>query len=184
VDGPADDELMARAAKGDGRAFQTLARRHTAGALRVARRILGNEAVAEEIVQDAFLRVWVNAPRWRPSAAFRTWLYRVVINLCLNAKRRPADLPLTAAGDPPDPTGDAGSALELRQRDRMLAAAIDALPARQRAAIVLTYQEGLGNAEVAAVLDTSVSGIETLLVRARRALRAALGGEASGGEFV
>ena len=65
--------------------------------------------------------------------------------------------------------------LEQRERDRRLAAAIDALPARQRAAIVLTYQEGLGNAEAAAVLDTSVSGVETLLVRAKRALRAALG---------
>jgi RNA polymerase sigma-70 factor (ECF subfamily) len=65
----------------------------------------------------------------------------------------------------------------LRQRDQTLAAAIDALPTRQRAAIVLTYQEGLGNAEVAAVLEASVSGVEALLVRARRALRAAIGGE-------
>ena len=59
-------------------------------------------------MQDAFLRVWVNAPRWRPQAAFRTWLYRVVINLCLNARRRPAELPLGAAGDPADPAGNAG----------------------------------------------------------------------------
>ena len=108
---------------------------------------------------------------------FRTWLYRIVINLCLNANRRPADLPLAAAGDPADPAPDAGAALELAERDRRLAAAIDALPARQRAAIVLTYQEGLSNAEVAAVLDVSVSGIETLLVRAKRALRAAFGDE-------
>jgi RNA polymerase sigma-70 factor (ECF subfamily) len=167
---------MARVAKGDGRAFQTLARRHTAGALRLARRILGNDALAEEIVQDAFLKVWVYAPRWRPQAAFHTWLYRVVVNLCLNARRRPADLALGAVAEPVDPN-DAGSALERRERDRLLAAAIDALPARQRAAIVLTYQEGLGNAEAASVLDTSVSGVETLLVRAKRALRATLGGE-------
>ena len=63
----------------------------------------------------------------------------------------------------------------MRERDRRLAAAIDALPERQRAAIVLTYQEGLSNAEAAAVLDTSVSGVETLLVRAKRALRTRLG---------
>jgi RNA polymerase sigma-70 factor (ECF subfamily) len=176
MDGPADDVLMVRAAKGDGRAFQILAQRHAAGALRVARRILRNEALAEEIVQDAFLRVWINAPRWRPQAQFRTWLYRIVFNLCLNAQRRPRDLPLAAAGDPADPA-DAGAALERRQRDQQLAAAIDALPPRQRVAIVLTYQEGLGNAEVAAVLDASVSGVEALLVRAKRALRAALGGE-------
>jgi RNA polymerase sigma-70 factor (ECF subfamily) len=175
MDGPPDHDLMARAAQGDERAFRELARRHAGSALRLARRILGSEALAEEIVQDAFLRVWTNAPRWRPEAAFRTWLYRVVINLCLNAKRRPADLPLAAAGVPADPAPDAGAALEQRERDQLLAAAIDRLPARQRAAIVLTYQEGLGNAEAAAVLGMSISGIETLLVRARRSLREAFG---------
>jgi RNA polymerase sigma-70 factor (ECF subfamily) len=175
MDGPPDHDLMARAAQGDERAFRELARRHAAGALRLARRILGSEAHAEEIVQDAFLRVWINAPRWRPEAAFRTWLYRIVINLCLNAKRRPTDLPLAAAGDPVDPAPDAGAALELRERDEQLAAAIDRLPPRQRAAIVLTYQEGLGNAEAAAVLGTSVSSVETLLVRARQSLREAFG---------
>jgi RNA polymerase sigma-70 factor (ECF subfamily) len=175
MDGPADHDLMARVAQGDRRAFQTLARRHSARTLGLARRILGSEALAEEIVQDAWLRVWINAPRWRPEAAFRTWLYRIVLNLCLNTKRRPPEVPLVAAGDPSDPAPDPRAALEMRERDLRLAAAIDALPDRQRAAIVLTYQEGIGNAEAAAVLDTSVSGIETLLVRAKRALRATLG---------
>ena len=173
MDGPADHDLMARTARGDAGAFQMLTRRHAGRALAVARRILGNETLAEEIVQDAFLRVWINAPRWRPEAAFRTWLYRIVVNLCLNAKRRLPDLPLEAVGDVIDPATAADARLETGERDRFLAAAIDALPERQRAAIVLTYQEGLGNADVAAVLDTSVSAIETLLVRAKRALRAA-----------
>jgi RNA polymerase sigma-70 factor, ECF subfamily len=169
-----DHDLMARVARGDERALRVLARRHAAGALRLARRILGSEALAEEIVQEALWRVWRAAPRWRPDAAFRTWFYRVVTNLCLNARRRPAELPLNAAGDPVDPAPDAAAALEAGERDRRLAAAIDALPPRQRAAIVLTYQEGLGNAEAASVLDTSIPGIETLLVRAKRALRVAL----------
>ena len=174
MDGPPDHDLMARAAQGDERAFRELARRHAAGALRLARRNLGREALAEEIVQDAFLRVWINAPRWRPDAAFRTWLYRVVVNLCLNARRRVGNLPLDAADHVADPGPAPDAQLEARERDRRIAAAVDALPVRQRAAIVLTYQEGLSNADVAAVLDTSVSGVETLLVRARRALRAAL----------
>lgn len=165
---------MARAAQGDERAFRVLAQRHAARALALARRMLGSEALAEEMVQDALLRVWINAPRWRPEAEFRTWLYRVVVNLCLNAKRRAAELPLDAAGHVADAAPSADVQLETRERDRHLAAAIDRLPARQRAAIVLTYQEGLGNADVAAVLDTSVSGVETLLVRAKRALRSAL----------
>jgi RNA polymerase sigma-70 factor (ECF subfamily) len=175
MDGPSDHDLMARTAQGDGRAFRTLAGRHAGRALRLARRILRNEALAEDIVQDALLRVWTNAPRWRPEAAFRTWLYRVVVNLCLNAKRRAGDLPLEAAGQVADPAAAADTQLEARERDQRLAAAIGALPERQRAAIVLSYQEGLGNAEVAAVLDTTVSGVETLLVRAKRALRTSLG---------
>lgn len=174
MDGPADHDLMARAAQGDARAFRTLAQRHAGRALGLARRILGNEAAAEEIVQDALLRVWTSAPRWRPEAAFRTWLYRIVVNLCLNAKRRAPDLPLDAAGDVADPALGADAKLEAAERDRELADAIAALPERQRAAIVLTYQEGLSNAEVAAVLDTSVSSVETLLVRAKRALRGTL----------
>lgn len=179
MEGPADHELMALVARGDSQAFRLLSLRHVRAALALARRIVGNDAVAEDLVQEAFLRVWVNAPRWRPEAAFRTWLYRIVINLCLNETRRPSTLPLGAAGDPPDPALHAESELAARERDRLVAAAIDALPARQRAAIVLTYHQGLSNAEAADALDTSVSGIETLLVRAKRALRAALGADAS-----
>ena len=175
MEGPSDHDLMARTAQGDRRAFQTLAQRHAGRAFGLARRMLGNGAIAEEIVQDALLRVWTNAPRWRPEAAFRTWLYRVVVNLCLNARRRAPDLPLDAAADVVDTAPAADAQLETRERDRRLAAAVDALPGRQRIAIVLSYQEGLSNAEAAAVLDTSVSGVETLLVRAKRTLREALG---------
>jgi RNA polymerase sigma-70 factor, ECF subfamily len=174
MDGPSDHELMARAGQGDGSAFQALARRHAGRAVALARRILRNDALAEEIAQDALLRVWINAPRWRPEAAFRTWLYRIVVNLCLNAKRRPEPLPLDAADHVADPAPQADVQLEQRERDRRLAVAIDALPDRQRAAIVLTYQEGLGNAEAAAVLDVSLSGLEALLVRAKRTLRTTL----------
>jgi RNA polymerase sigma-70 factor (ECF subfamily) len=176
MDGPSDHDLMARVAQGDGRAFQTLARRHAGKAVGLARRMLGSDALAEDIVQDALLRVWVNAPRWRPEAQFRTWLYRIVINACLNAKRRPEPLPIDAAGGVADPSPGAETALEERERDRALNVAIDALPARQRAAIVLTYQDDLSNADAASVLGTSVSGLEALLVRARRTLREALSG--------
>src|SRR4051795_11564594 len=115
MDGLPDQDLMARAAKGDERAFRTLSERHAGAALRLARRILGNEAAAEDVVQDALLRVWTNAPRWRPEAAFRTWLYRIVVNLCLNAKRRRPDLPLAAGEHIADPATAADAELEARE---------------------------------------------------------------------
>jgi RNA polymerase sigma-70 factor (ECF subfamily) len=162
---------MARIALADQGAFRLLARRYAGRAAGLSLRVTGNAADAEEIAQEALLRVWVNAPAWRPTAAFRTWFYRVVLNLCLNRRRRKPFLPLDQAGDPADPAADPHMEVERSETDRRIAAAIAELPERQRAAIVLTYQEELSNADAAAALETTVSGIETLLVRARRALR-------------
>ena len=175
MDEPSDEELMLRVAAGDAAAFRTLARRCIPQAVGLARRMLGNTADAEEVAQEAMLRVWVNAPRWRPQARFRTWLYRVVVNLCLNRKRRAPFASLEEAGEVADSRPDAAAMLERDERDRAIAAAIDRLPERQRAAIVLTFHEGLSNAEAAAVLGTTRSAIETLLVRAKQSLRRQLG---------
>ena len=172
MEGAPDSDLMARIAAGDATAFRILSRRHAPRMLAIARRIVGSGA--DDVVQEALLRVWTHAPRWRATAQLRTWLYRIVVNLCLDEKRRPQPVPLEAAGDIMDSQTDAAADLEARERDARLAAVIDTLPPRQRAAIVLTYQEGLANAEAAAVLETSVGGIETLLVRAKRTLRATL----------
>jgi RNA polymerase sigma-70 factor (ECF subfamily) len=145
-------------------------------AVGLARRILGNAADAEDVAQEAMLRVWTHAPRWQPLAAFKTWLTRVVVNLCLDRKRRAAWVDLDKAGEIVDPSPGAGEQAETDERERLLAAAIDKLPARQRTAIVLTYSEGMSNAQVAEVLDTSVSAVETLLVRGKQNLRRTLGG--------
>jgi RNA polymerase sigma-70 factor, ECF subfamily len=171
-----DEALMARVAQGDERAFQLLSRRHLPAMLGLARRILGNAAEAEDVAQEAFMRVWTHAPRWQPLAQFRTWLTRIVINLCLDRKRRAPWVELEAAGEIADPGPDAGQKAEEDERERMLAAAIEKLPVRQRSAIVLTYGEGMSNAQVAEILDTSVSAVETLLVRGKQNLRRALGG--------
>jgi RNA polymerase sigma-70 factor (ECF subfamily) len=157
-----------------------LARRSAARAVGLARRITGNDADAEDVVQEALLRVWINAPRWRPVAAFRTWFYRVVLNLCLSRRRRAPFVALEAAGDVADPSADVAAGVERAQTDRMVAAAIAGLPDRQRAAMALTYQEGLSNAEAAAILETSISGVEALLVRAKRTLREKLGASRNG----
>jgi RNA polymerase sigma-70 factor, ECF subfamily len=171
-----DEALMVRVARGDERAFQLLSRRHTPVMLGLARRILGNAAEAEDVVQEAFIRVWTHAPRWQPLALFRTWLTRVVVNLCLDRKRRAPWVDLEAAGEIVDPTPGASEKAETDERERAVAAAIDKLPARQRSAIMLTYGEGMSNAQVAEILDTSVSAVETLLIRGKQNLRRALGG--------
>lgn len=177
-----DEALMARVARGDERAFQLLSHRHLPAMLGLARRILGNAAEAEDVTQEALLRVWTHAPRWQPLAQFRTWLTRVVVNLCLDRKRRAPWVELEAAGDIIDPTPGASEKAETDERERMVAAAVDKLPARQRSAIMLTYGEGMTNAQVADILDTSVSAVETLLVRGKQSLRRALGGMIDKGE--
>jgi RNA polymerase sigma-70 factor (ECF subfamily) len=169
-----DEALMARVARGDERAFRELTRRHLPAMLGLARRILGNAADAEDVVQEAMLRVWTHAPRWQPLALLRTWLSRVVVNLCLDRKRRAAWVGLDAAGELVDPAPGVTESAEAAERDRRLAAAIGDLPARQRAAIVLSYTEGMSNAQVAEILDTTVSAVETLLVRGKQNLRRAL----------
>ena len=170
-----DEALMARVARGDERAFRELASRHLPPMLGLARRILGNAADAEDVVQEAMLRVWTYAPRWRPLALFRTWLTRVVVNLCIDRKRRAPWVELEAAGEIIDPAPHAGAKAERNERDRMVAAGIAQLPARQRAAIMLTYGDGMSNSQVAEILDTSVSAVETLLVRGKQNLRRTLG---------
>jgi RNA polymerase sigma-70 factor, ECF subfamily len=169
-----DEALMARVAKGDQRAFRELARRHVPIMVGIARRMLGNAAEAEDVAQEAMLRVWTHAPRWQPLALFRTWLSRVVVNLCLDRKRKAAWVELEAAGEVADPAPLAGEAAETAERERLLAAAIAELPERQRAAIVLSYTEGMSNAQVAEILDTTVSAVETLLVRGKQNLRRTL----------
>jgi RNA polymerase sigma-70 factor (ECF subfamily) len=169
-----DEALMARIARGDEPAFRALASRHLPAMLGLARRILGNAADAEDVAQEAMLRVWIHAPRWQPLALFRTWLTRVVVNLCLDRKRRAPWVALDAAGEIADPAPGASEKAERDERDRMVAAAIAELPARQRAAIVLTYGDGMSNAQVADILGTSVSAVETLLVRGKQNLRGAL----------
>jgi RNA polymerase sigma-70 factor (ECF subfamily) len=175
MDEQSDEALMARIAGGDRVAFDALARRHAGSAVKLAAHILGNRAEADDVAQDALLRVWTNAPRWKPVAKFRTWLTRIVVNLCLDRKRRAPWLPLESAGEVVDPKPDAVAQLEAGDMDRRMALAIAKLPPRQRAAIALTYNEGLSNAETADILDTSISAVETLLSRAKAGLRQALG---------
>ena len=173
-----DDELIVRVARGDGAAFARLVGRYRTRLIAMTTRIVGNRAVAEEIVQEAFTRAWINAPRWKPQgggrANFGGWLARVATNLAIDHTRRARSVPLEDAAEPVDPTLSADQEMIAAEDRRRLGHALTKLPPRQKAAIALTYDQGLSNAASAAVMEISVGAFELLLVRARRALREAM----------
>ena len=180
-----DAALMARIVAGDQAAFDGFAQRHVASCLVVAQRILGNHSDAEEVVQDALLRVWLHAPEWRQEAArVTTWLYRIVVNLALDHMRRNRRrlLPLDDAGDPADPAPDAQTMAESREVESFIARVIAELPTRQRIALTLCCVEQLECAEAAQIMRISVSALESLLVRGRRTLRGRLDRLAAAGQ--
>ena len=167
-----DETLMGRIAGGDRGAFHLLARRHLPRFLRVATRILGNASEAEDVAQETFLRVWSHADRWDGGKAkVTTWMHRIVVNLCIDRRRKARNVPLDEAGDPADPTPGAADDVWRTQMAGLVNRAIGELPERQRSALVLCYYEEMSNVEAAQALSVSVSALESLLVRARRTVR-------------
>lgn len=173
--GPADDVLLRRYAQGDARAAQTLTLRLTPVVMAHAWRLLGNRAEAEDVTQEALLRLWRIAPEWRMGEAkVTTWLYRVTGNLCIDRLRRAVPLALDAVPEPPDGRAGADARLQEAARADALQRALARLPDRQRQAVVLRHLEGLGNPEIAAILNTSPEAVESLTARGKRALSADL----------
>jgi RNA polymerase sigma-70 factor (ECF subfamily) len=178
-----DAELVLRIARGDRLAYARFVDRHLDRTVATAQRILGRRADAEDVAQEAFLRVWTHASRWEPGRGkASTWLYRIAVNLCLDQKRRPAHGPLEDAPEPADPAEDAEARIDRLRREATVGRAVAELPDRQRAAVALAYQAGLSNREAAEALGLPVGALESLLVRARKALRTALRADAGGGE--
>lgn len=170
-----DAELVSRAGRGDPAAVRALVARKLPRVLALARRVLGDPAESEDVAQEAMLRVWRQAPSWRPGAArFDTWLHQVVLNLCRDRLRRRREIVMAAPPERADPATSADRAVMAADLGRAVEAALQALPVRQREALVLCHYQELGNIEAAAVLDVSVEALESLLSRGRRALRAAL----------
>lgn len=178
MDEASDDELVARVAQGDEAACRLLVDRHLTRMISLARRMLGSQADAEEVAQEVFLRVWTHASRWEPGRAqFRTWLHRVATNLCLDRLRRHTTDDIDSIPEPESDEPGPDVLLEQRDLARRVDAALQALPARQRAAVTLTHYQGLTNIEAAETLEISVEAVESLLGRARRQLRETLATE-------
>jgi len=173
-----DEALLVLYANGDPEAARTLTLRLAPLALRVAARMLGDRTEAEDVAQEAMLRLWRVAPGWwQGEAKVSTWLYRVTSNLCTDRlRRRGRSVALDAVAEPED--GRPGAVAGLIEADRAAAleAALAALPDRQRQAVVLRHLEGLTNPEIAEIMEIGVEAVESLTARGKRALTAALGG--------
>lgn len=170
-----DAELMRQISGGDQRAFQKLMRRHLARCVRLASRIMGGTLAAEDVAQEAFIRVWKHANDWqdpeKSGAKFTTWLYRIVLNLCIDEKRKNRFTNIEDQPEPMDETISAEQGMQQQEQSKRVKAALAALPERQRAAFILCFYEDYSNKEAADMLGISVGAVESLLVRSRRTLR-------------
>ncbi len=167
-----DEELMALVAARDESAVTALVSRHQRGLLNLFYRYTNDRLLSEDLAQEVFLRVYKSAPLYEPRSLFTVWLYRIAKNICLNelkARRarmyRPEEGP--ASKTPHEELLREERAARVRQ-------AIEALPERQRLAIILRRFQGLSQQETAEVMDTTPEAMEGLLARAKMKLRSAL----------
>ncbi len=172
-----DDALMLRVAARDASAFRSLVERHGNRPYRIAWRMMGDQSEAEDVAQEALLRLWDKSGRWQAGqAGVSAWLSRVATNLCLDRLRRRKYASDEEVPERADETPLADAQIEAEQRRALATAAVAALPERQRAAIVLTYYEEFSNQMAADSLGMNIKAFESLLLRARSALRGALSG--------
>jgi len=180
---PSSEDLMIRIAEGDQNAFEILVNRHQTFILNLVYRFMGDKTQAKDLAQEVFLRVWQGAKGYRPDAKFTTWIYRIAANLCLNelksARRKnwfsfrhtTEDTDNTLEETLPDKSPSAEDLLLTKERSRQISEALQSLPANQRMALVLKRYDDLPYEEIARIMDCSVSAVESLLVRAKKALQ-------------
>ncbi|MBV1897475.1 MAG: RNA polymerase sigma factor [Rhodobacteraceae bacterium] len=176
---PSDDALLVLFANGDKQAAQDLTERLVPRVFSVALRVLGDRSEAEDVAQDAMMRLWRMAPEWQPGKAkVSTWLYRVTMNLCLDIKRRQRarTVPLDKVPELADEALNAMDHLQHKARADALQQALMTLPDRQRQAVVLRHIEDISNPEIAEIMDISTEAVESLTARGKRALSSALVG--------
>jgi RNA polymerase sigma-70 factor (ECF subfamily) len=163
-----DAALFLRVARGDKAAFATLFDRHQASVVRFAFRFVGNQARAEELAQDIFVKLYKSAKGYSPSAKFKTFMFRVATNHCLNELRRPEARAEKIEMEEND--GDSAErpdqALEGKQLEKAVGLALDKMSERERAAFCMCRFEGLAYKEIAHALEASEAAVKSLIHRA------------------
>ena len=179
-----DLELMLRVRDGDAASFEVLLRRYRLPLVSFFCRMVRDQAMAEDLAQEVFLRVYKSRERYQPEARFTTWLYRIATNLALNAIRDRKDEVSESAAD----EGEGGGVLELFvdpcptveqhlvacDRERLIRQSVDSLPPNQRTAVVLHKYQEVDYRQIAGILGVSESAVKSLLFRAYETLRVRL----------
>lgn len=166
-----DAALLLAYAQGDMDAAAVLTTRVLPRVLGQATRMLSDQAEAEDVAQEALMRLWKIAPDWRQDEAkISTWLFRVTANLCTDRLRKRRSVPLDEIAEPADPQPSAPARIQAKSRLTALSDALAQMPERQAQAVSLRHLEGLSNPEIAEIMDISLRSVESLTARGKRAL--------------
>jgi RNA polymerase sigma factor (sigma-70 family) len=167
-----DSSLIAEVAAGDEDAFEQLVKKYERPVLSTIYRYIGDAFSAQDLAQEVFIKVWKKAASFKAKSKFSTWLYRIVVNHCLNyhaKRRRKAILELTEFT--PDPNPGIAERLEAQRKSEIVREAVRNLPERQRMALVLSKFEDKSYAEISEIMKTSLSSVESLIFRAKNNLK-------------
>lgn len=177
-----DSELLRLIQQGNHPAFASLVERHTARFYRLSFRYTRQQTQAEDIVQDAFLKLWENPHIWQPelyethgqTPKFTTWFYRIIANLCLDTLKKKQALPMEEGFDVEDSTKNQEQHFAEQEMQTQLEYQIAQLPDRQRLALNLCFEEGVSNREAAEIMGLNLKALESLLIRAKTTLKTKL----------
>ena len=173
-----DRELMQAVCVGSRSAYQSLVKRHLKSISHYAYRLLGNQKDTQDITQEVFLRLWINAQKWNTEKSkLTTWLHRIAHNLCIDYLRKHTRMQTQDSFD--DEAADSSSnneesTEETNDKTKLLREALSALPENQRSALSLCHYQGFSNKEAAAIMNISVKALESAIARAKRSLRVKL----------
>jgi RNA polymerase sigma-70 factor, ECF subfamily len=172
-----DAELARLTAAGDEAAFEELVEKYRHSILNTANRYLGDFDAADDIAQEVFLILWNKAATFKGNAKFSTWLYRVAVNQCLQFRRKQKQVVVSLDSMHPEQPPESLQVAPDREREARIERvrrAVAELPDRQRIALVLSQYEGRSYQEIAEIMSTSVSSVESLIFRAKSLLKTKL----------